>query len=155
MTREIEFRAWHKKASGMTWWDVFKKFFYGEEIAIQEKLHVIPDYPNESISLDKGIKTYHYRNGPHMDIFNHHEWEVMQYTGIKDKNGKMIFEGDIVKRRHHVTIDYVEDIDTIIFNDGCFWLRNCRHDLWLSVNEIEVIGNLHENPELIKQGVEK
>jgi hypothetical protein len=66
-----------------------------------------------------------------------------QYTGIKDKNGREIYEGD-----------YLKDFEfPIIFRDGCFF-TGIAYDLTevplyeLSIKEIEVIGNIFENPEL-------
>lgn len=75
---------------------------------------------------------------------------VGQFTGLTDKNGKKIFEDDIVKTRHGVR--------RIIFEYGCFcaWkpnteltanLRGYVHEL---DGNIEVIGNIHDNPELLE-----
>jgi len=80
---------------------------------------------------------------------------LMQYTGVKDKNGIEIYEGDIVK----ITIDrsiFCDDIAKICFKHGCFKL--CSVDFEDESSEhikysgyTEVIGNMYENPELLEQ----
>jgi hypothetical protein len=68
---------------------------------------------------------------------------IMQFTGMHDKNGKEIYEGDIVLIR--------EGIAVITFYCGSFW---CSFWTLLLLSdrgvEVEVIGNIYENPELIK-----
>lgn len=82
----------------------------------------------------------------------------MQYTGLKDKNGKEIWEGDIVKREDKKWIGFVE------WKNGSFVLfipekeqnkkdifRGFRFfDLRINQMKLEVIGNIYENPKLIK-----
>ena len=74
---------------------------------------------------------------------------VMLFSGKFDKNGRKIFEGDIIK-----TIDYqiLQEVQNI---DGTFYIRSIPdNDDWTPLNETftlerEVIGNIHENTELI------
>ena len=79
---------------------------------------------------------------------------ISQYTGLTDKNGKKIFEGDIVKGlfSYHMPVNSV-----VCFRDGAFGLLWHRGDVemyWAFTSicnvEYEVIGNIHNNPDLVK-----
>ena len=123
MTREIKFRVWD-----------------GDEM-------VSPDYIDRS-----GTAWWKANSIPSMSK------NIMQFTGLKDKNGKEIYEGDICKRNGHLRI--------IMFAHGSFmayptkdWQTeididhltaiHANWDLNNFISEIEVIGNIHENPELL------
>lgn len=76
---------------------------------------------------------------------------IMQSTGLRDKNGKEIFEGDIVKMAKDVYSDptYYE---VIRHRGGSYRLDSNQHgcELWLRHTNCEVIGNIYENPELLE-----
>lgn len=75
---------------------------------------------------------------------------VGQFTGLHDKNGKEIWEGDIVKL---VGIDITGSrIASVLFDKGSFRENYMGYSLDSYKNyEMEVLGNIHENPELLKE----
>ena len=122
--REIKFRAWHKEEKIM-----------GEVLGI-DILHKEIFFSNEDADC--------YGHTDFKDI------ELMQYTGLKDKNGKEIYEGDIV-------IHYSK-MHKIIFNaeEARFVLRDDEFELEIPFTNnnnkrMEIVGNIYENPELIKE----
>ena len=81
---------------------------------------------------------------------------VGQYTGLKDKNGKEIYEGDIVMAKDDVSILYVVKFGQYMYSDACFFLQEISDTnpplrfFSRGIDQTEIIGNIHENPELIK-----
>ncbi|QOG30881.1 YopX family protein [Enterococcus casseliflavus] len=98
------------------------------------------------------------------------KYELMQSTGLKDKNGVDIFEGDLVKKFSNInkfTDDFAEDIEptygtTSIVRDGACFKTTFKGLPSLVLNQnggsmakhMEVIGNVWENPELLEQANE-
>ena len=127
--REIKFRAWDKSN--------------------EEMLEV------ENLSFNDMTDKVEIRTRIYSDYFNDEEMILMQYTGLKDKNGKEIYEGDIVTAI--INIDFEEDLNirgSVIYDDGetCYKAITKENDEytlgWLDY--LEVIGNIYENPELLE-----
>jgi uncharacterized phage protein (TIGR01671 family) len=128
--REIKFRAWDKKDNVMRQVNM---------MTVSENHNYQTYYFLEPTSENNG-----FRYTP--DV------ELMQYTGLKDKNGKEIYEGDIIRHDwglNKITFeDYSFTAEHIISFDGAF---NCNLYLSDIGSDCEVIGNIYENPELIEK----
>jgi len=123
--REIKFRVWDKK----------------NECFIKDDDYSGPIADSEWININELIKMYE-RTG----------FILMQYTGNKDKNGKEIYEGDIVKDGKWISIiewDGFSWVDTIIGKRDSEDGRTAILDENETAN-FEVIGNIYENPNLLK-----
>ena len=135
--RDIIFRAWDKEYETMVDnWDMFS--FVGE---LMEFLKLMSVKQSEQDSSN---------------------YILMQWTGLEDKNGKQIFEGDIIKSPYIKTAgannqgEVFWDESSAKFNirgfsngsNDCpwdaFW---CNSDL----EEMKVVGNIYENPELLEE----
>lgn len=87
------------------------------------------------------------------------DWEgyLLQYTGLKDKNGKEIYEGDIVKLWFDEGEEVFWNSFLVKFFEGCFICEFLGGDTeeypifeyWNDTQDLEIIGNIYENPELL------
>ncbi|EFQ17559.1 YopX family protein [Enterococcus faecalis] len=86
------------------------------------------------------------------DWWSFDEVEIMQSTGVKDKNGVEIFEGDVL---YYIPFESHINDSIVTFEKGSFFKKKLRNGKLTSVRfidseEYEVIGNIHENPELLE-----
>lgn len=134
MKREIKFRAWHEERKQMYSFDIM----WGNFNTGNGYIGMIP-FGEE---LDHGSS---FTRKGNRELIDPHNCEIMQYTGLKDKNGKDIYEGDIVSFLTHKKSDRGQ----IVWQDCGFVVDIPKHD-WTDIsNDMEVIGNIYENPELL------
>ena len=128
MSREIKFRAWLKEEKKIV--NVETIDFTDKSIQYLEKSEIINAYLLRRVSFD--------------DV------ELMQYTGIKDKNGKEVYEGDIVilndaEEENRCVVKY--KYGSYILIDG-----DLREDLSNVEDKfLEVVGNVYEDKNLLEE----
>ncbi|ACO18576.1 YopX protein [Streptococcus pneumoniae] len=136
------YRAWIKTEKRM--------FFSDDILAI--------DYENKEIVTQQ----VYFENGLPDDrdiyCYDFDEIELMQSTGLKDKNGKEIFEGDIVRTTRFLGradeiggfYEYDKEFIGIVKQLEGSWVIDTGSDavcLWTEIEENEIIGNIYENKE--------
>lgn len=120
MNRPIEFRAYHTVQKRM-----FSVFGIGKDFVTEDTLD----------GVDPGRNCF---QGDEVNLLI-----IMQYTGLTDKNGKKIFEGDVCKT---ISADFGEETQQVIFKNGsfCFDYHGWSIHNWKQSN-IEVIGTIHDH----------
>lgn len=156
--REIKFRAWDKDSNKMIF---------------QHDTNGVLETNDYYFSLNEDDVVLLYYDEDYCDYLVCNA-KLMQYTGLIDKNGKEIYEGDILSYKHitytdcsKIEIEEIEDesfIEMITYtpiasivkphskNVKCFGYDSINKEcliLDLTNNEVEVIGNKFENPELL------
>lgn len=127
-------------------WDVLAEEMINEILMISfVRKEIIGKFSDGSTSVP--LKFEDERNGE--DVI------LMQSTGLKDKNGKEIFEGDVVRQvRTQPTTENEIIIGVVTMIEGAWLIMNdCEQlasKLWSETDENEIIGNTYETPELLE-----
>lgn len=146
MNREILFRGQHRRKGEKVKLDgtpVESKWIYGGICQFNEDRSII------------------YQTEPEFQKYSVYTDTVGQYTGLKDKNGRKIFEGDIVRlfnRNGQEIMSYVVEW----YSDCSMFVLDCidfdmEFDTDFTVfygDEFEIVGNIHDNPELVRKDEE-
>jgi len=127
--REIRFRAWNKESRVMT--GIVSLFFNNHSGSV----HLVnPLYRGKCFRMD--------------------ECELMQFTGLKDKNGREIYEGDLVQETFSVGKEIKGRIQEVFWDEehASFAIKPASPYISCGIaysKEREIIGNIYENPELL------
>jgi len=129
MSRDIRFRVWDKKKESfmtssrdMNDWEDYDEYVGSPITALEQIFYTLI---GSNYSLE-------------------------EYTGLKDKNGKEIWEGDLLK--YYSTGGVFE----VVFWEGCFcYMKDKKSAEIFNPKNMEVIGNVHENPELLTNTTEE
>lgn len=134
MDREILFKGFHPCKNGKD-----KVFVNGEWINGEW----VEGYYWKDIWGDN--TEYIYYDGEDYEVIPE---TVGEYTGLTDKNGKKIFEGDITKHRSNYSSGLV--IAVVTYTDSSFLAMVDRNAGFSLSDKLEIIGNIHANPELLE-----
>lgn len=141
--RTIEFRAWNKKEKKMYYLTEGSAFGIDYEVGIWKN-----GWELCSISANGKFVVCGQQEAMGNAQMPRDDGELMQFTGLKDKNGEEIYEGDILKHD-------LWGLTQIIWEHGMFRGKNDKteYDVTLADHQLQrsrVVGNIYENPDLLK-----
>ena len=157
MSRPIKFKAWHKPLKKMCYFDGPK---FNEEYSLL-CFKIVRDDDDEPHNLPGAYCGVGEPGGyrPEIDAEEPNNWEVMQFTGLHDKNGIEVYEGDILKPERYKEVSVVEwsELGSWVRRPvpnkkgAAFFMTDGQDgiDPDMKLHYQKVIGNLYQNPELL------
>lgn len=142
MTDRFKFRVWNKKSNNY----------------IKEKMFYIDKFGG-LFKYEKSKSTVYINEpSPYVMCLFGNNYTIEQCTGLKDKNGKLIYENDLIKCPNGIYRIAVDDFGlwTAIYNNNPFegvgeWSDMVKEYAFNQNNvELEVLGNIHENADLLE-----
>ena len=154
MSREIKFRAWEIK----------NKIMHNNVCQLDWHTNsgITNLQPSHIYSRKRIENSYGYNKTDGIA----YKFELMQFIGEKDKNGKDIYEGDIIERKYYHNnppskrpkVKFILVKMVVVFSGGSFHLDNGKYDgsdYGTTINErwnnMEILGNIYETPELLNK----
>ena len=137
MAREILFKA--KRADNGEWVEGFYFEFKGETYIAEMRQTFMTTYYTEESVVDFNMRAYEVEAET-----------ICQYTGLTDKNGRKIWENDIIRCGRNIIVTWDEHFASWCLT-GKGWL--CKHFFGESQNpeDCEVVGNIFDNPDLLEE----
>lgn len=129
MNKNIKFRAFHKKLKG--------------------GLFIV-------CSIDLDGQTVELQRAEFFITADFSEVDIVQFTGLLDKNGKEIYEGDIVELNHDTSdVNWSSLLTRVVWWNNGFYLEETQNkvlvqDTYYQFKYCKIIGNIFQNPELLK-----
>jgi uncharacterized phage protein (TIGR01671 family) len=155
--REIKFRAWDKYKSKMHYLTDSKT-----EIEFDSSVSFIP-VMWECVVYDENGKIQEFFGSHERHDYDDYNWNfdetgnvLMQYTGLKDENGKEIYEGDLLADTGSDGNggEIIYTLREVVFYEGAFQMKELLDKEWGldymdDITMLKVIGNIYMNPELL------
>ena len=143
MNDRFKFRVWNKLSNVMSYEVCFGNFF--QRTKLEKEVF-------DWVSVSYGDNYISYRGDALKEL------EIMQCTGLKDKNGTLIYEGDILGGTFgNLYIHYCDNCKQFQLKANDYGCMACEGDIhWYELveaeeqNKLEVIGNIYENKELLE-----
>ena len=122
------------------------KPFFDKIIDFENVINI--NFEEQSVSVNI---VYDALNESEVIKFHFSEVEFVKYTGLKDKNGREIYEGDILRLKAKKGYEYLGDVGVIRMSYSAYVIGTSTGEyLFIYFDEVEIIGNIYENPELLE-----
>ena len=136
------------KAKRVNWMELPKEEWWveGNLLISDEDYYIIPDF---GVSCVEKLNNYVCDKLITLHAFEVEKETICEYTGLNNKNSRKIFENDILNVTYSDQVGECHHAENYLLDD----LRNTSVIGWLDyANELEIVGNIFDNPELLEGG---